>query len=217
MLFFSNNRFIITSSNGPDAIAKTTPERLEASIFLRDVVPFTSLRWLRSVELVFPPFEDDYLRATEPAYSDWLQTIDYIKNQLNTPMMDLHMHMADPVTDHGFVVEDQIYRANLTKEQYWTVLAMYVRLINTFRRLYRFKRFTMHLALPWGWDQTGYHRPERSRELWEAHERKRVRIQECFRRKIVGEKFDQVSRDSNRSSNSQWEELIWVRNEQTLS
>ena len=67
MLFFSSNHFIITSSsNGPNAIAETTPKRLEASVFLRDVVPFTSLRWLRSVELVFPPCEDDYLCATEP-------------------------------------------------------------------------------------------------------------------------------------------------------
>ena len=69
-VFFSSNRFIITSSDGPNTIAETTPDRLEASVFLTDVVPFTSLCWLRSLELVFPPFEDDYLSVTEPAYSD---------------------------------------------------------------------------------------------------------------------------------------------------
>ena len=110
-VFFSSNRFIITSSNGPNAIAETTPDRLEASVFLTDVVPFTNLCWLRSLELVFPPFEDDYLSVTEPAYSDWLQTLDYIKDELNTPMMDLHMHMADPEEDdNGTVVGAPIYR-----------------------------------------------------------------------------------------------------------
>ena len=217
MLFFSNNRFIITSSNGPNAIAETTPQRLEASVFLAEVVPFTSLRWLRSIELVFPPFEDDYLRATEPAYSDWLQTVDYVKNELNTPMMDLCMHMAEPETDTGAVVGGRIYRPNLTNEQSSKVIAMYVRLLNTFPPLYRFKGFTMHLALPWGWDQTGHHRPERSRELWEAHEKKRVRMQEGFGRKMLGEKFDQVSKDSsNRRSKSQWEEFTWTKYEQTI-
>ena len=216
MLFFSNNRFIITSSNGPTAIAETTPERLEASVFLTDIVPFSSLHWLRSVELVFPPFEDDYLRATEPAYSDWLQTIDYIKNQLNTPIMDLHMHMADPETYAGTVVEGRIYRPNLTKEQSKKVIAMYVRLLNTFTPLFRFKGFTMHLALPWAWDQSGYHRPERSGELLAAYEQKRVRMQEIFGRKFLGEKSDPVSRDSNRESNSQWEELTWTKYEQCL-
>ena len=220
MIFFSNNRFIITSSNGPTAIAKTTPERLEASVFLRDVVPFTSLRWLRSVELVFPPFEDDYLRATEPAYSDWLQTIDYIKNQLNTLMMDLHMHMADPETHGNFVIEARTYRTyrpKFTKEQSRKVIDMYVRLLNTFSPLLWFKRFTMHLALPWGWDQTGYHRPRRSEELFEAHEKRRVYIQERFGRKLLGEKYDPVSRNSNRESKSQWEELTWTKYEMCLS
>ena len=74
-IFFSKNRFIITSSKGPNGIAEGTPQRLEASVFLTNVVPLASLRYLRSIELVFPPFEDDYLRATDPAYSDWLQTI----------------------------------------------------------------------------------------------------------------------------------------------
>ena len=155
-VFFSNNSFIITSSNGPNAIAETTPERLEASIFLTDLVPFTSLCWLRSVELVFPPFEDDYLRATEPAYSDWLRTLDYIKHELNTPLMDLHMHMADPEVNNGTVVGGRIYRANITKQQFEKVITMYIRLLATFRRLNGFKCFTMHLELPSGWNQAGY-------------------------------------------------------------
>ena len=127
-------------------------------------------------------------------------------------MMDLHMHMADSEEDdNGTVVGARIYRPNLTKEHSKKVIRMYVRLLNTFTRLRGFKGFTMHLALPWGWDQAGYHRPYRSEELWEAYKRKRVHMQEIFGRKIVGENYDQFSRDSNRKSNSQWEELAFYR------
>ena len=66
------------------------------------------------------------------AYSDWLQTLDYIKNELNIPVMDLRMHMAEPETDNGTVVGGRIYRPNFKKEQSRKVIDMYVRLINTF-------------------------------------------------------------------------------------
>ncbi len=216
MVFFSNNRFIITSSNGPNAIAETTPERLEASVFLTDVVPFTSLRWLRSLELVFPPFEDDYLRHTEPAYSDWLHTIDYIKNELHTPMINLHVHMADPETDNGTVVGGRIYRPNLTGDQYMKVFAMYYRLLKTFPPLDRFKGFTMHLAVPFWWDETGYHRPQLTHETLQIYEKARVHMQEICGREIIGDKIDQVLMDSNRRSDSQWLELTWTKYEQTI-
>ena len=213
MIFFSNNRFIITSSNGPNAIAETTPERLEASVFLTDVVPFTSLCWLRSVELVFPPFEDDYLRATEPAYSDWLRTLDYVKHELNTPMMDLQMHMADAEVSNGTIVGGRIYHPNYTKQHFEKVITMYVRLLDTFRRLDGFKCFTTYLALPSGWKQAGYHRWKVSEELWEAYERQRVHMQEILGRRVLGENYDQFSRDGNRKSNSQWEVLTWYKYE----
>lgn len=172
-------------------------------MFLTDVVTFTSLCWLRSLELVFPPYGNDYLSVTRPAYSDWLQTLDYIKDELDTPLMNLHMHMADPEEDsNGTVVGGRTYRPNFTKEQSKKAIIMYVRLLKTFTRLRGFKGFTMHLALPWGWDQADYRRPYRSEELWEAYERKCVHMQEFFGRKILGENYDQFSRDSNRKSNS---------------
>lgn len=182
-------------------------------MFLTDVVPFTSLCWLRSVELVFPPFEEDYLRATEPAYSDWLRTLDYVKQELNTPMMDLHMHMADAEVNNGSIVGSRVYHPNSNREQSKKVIAMYVRVLNTFRRLHGFKGFTMHLALPWGWEWAGYHRPKLNEELWEAYESKRVGMQEFAGRKILGEKYNQFSRNSNRKSDSQWEVLTWYKYE----
>ena len=127
------------------------------------------------------------------------------------------MHMADPETYGNALVEGRTYRPKFTKEQSMKVIVMCVRLLNTFSPLFGFKRFTMHLALPWGWDQTGYHRPSRTHQLFEAHEKKCVHVQEFLGRRFLGEKSDPVSRDSNRESNSQWEELTWTKYEVCLS
>lgn len=215
-IFFSKNRFIITSSKGPNVIAEGTPQRLEASVFLTNVVPFTSLRWLRSVELVFPPFEEDYLRATDPAYSGWLQTIDHVKKELCIPMLNLHVHIADPQTDNGSVVGGLTYRPNLRKEQAQIILAMYMRTLKTLPPLDKFKSFTMHLVMPWGWDQTGYHRSKRNHETMEAYEKRRMHMEKVVGRSIVGEYIDQVLTNSNARSDSQWLELTWTRYEQTI-
>ena len=215
-IFFSKNRFIITSSKGPNCIAEGTPRRLEASIFLINVVPFTSLRYLRSIELVFPPFEKDYLRATDPAYSDWLQTINHVKKELCTPMLNLHVHMADPQTENGRIVGGLTYRLNLNQEQTQVIIAMYIRTLKTFPPLDRFKTFTMHLVVPWSWDRTGYHRSERSQETMEAYEKKRLHIEKIVGRSIVGENIDQVLMNSNRRNDSQWLMSTWTRYEQTI-
>lgn len=185
-------------------------------MFLKNIVPFTSLRWLRSVELVFPPFEEDYLRATDPAYNDWLQTIEHVEKELCMRMIDLHVHMADPETDDGKVVGGLTYRPNLKKEQMRKVISMYVRTLKTLPLLNQFRSFTMHLAVPWGWDETGYHRSNRSHERMQFYEKKRMHIQEMLGRSIVGENIDQVLMDSSRRSDSQWLELTWTQWVQTI-
>jgi hypothetical protein len=58
-------------------------------------IPHSVLRILRFGEIVFPPFEEDYLRITEPAYQQWLQTVTLMKELLNFPNFTLRVHMAD--------------------------------------------------------------------------------------------------------------------------
>lgn len=123
-VFFARNRFIIVPSRGCTSPAESTPARLEISIFLRDVIPSQALPRLRSMEIVFPPFYDDYLRPHESAYQDWLQTIEYVSKLLNLPMLTLRVHMVDYVC-HGEPVGD--FRNTLTKEQGMTIIKMYMR------------------------------------------------------------------------------------------
>jgi hypothetical protein len=68
-----------------------TPSRLEASIFLTSTVPPNALRFLRFLEVVFPPFDENYLHLDELAYQDWLRTIDYVSDKLCLPTLTLRV------------------------------------------------------------------------------------------------------------------------------
>ena len=55
-VFFMKNRFVIIPSHHP---IKHAPLRIEASIFLTDIVPFCVLCFLRNLELAFPLVDDE--------------------------------------------------------------------------------------------------------------------------------------------------------------
>jgi hypothetical protein len=151
-VFFMRNRFVITPSNGCTRVAECTPSRLEASIFLTRTVPPNALRFLRFLELVFPPFDEDYLRLDEPAYQDWLQTIDYVGDKLCLPTLTLRIYMADH-DPCGYDVTSS--RMNMTKQQALTILSMWVRTFRPLSKLNEMKCFFVHLAWPFAWTRWG--------------------------------------------------------------
>ena len=61
-VFFTTNRFVITPAKGCATVPESTPSRLEISIFLTTIMPSNALGFLRFIEVVFPPFDEDYLR-----------------------------------------------------------------------------------------------------------------------------------------------------------
>ncbi|KAK4044117.1 hypothetical protein C8A01DRAFT_43049 [Parachaetomium inaequale] len=61
-------------------------ERFAASQFLREVVPADCLSYLRRLELVFPPYNQDcWPYDGHPALQDWIETIDWVKDKMSTP------------------------------------------------------------------------------------------------------------------------------------
>ena len=66
-------------------------------------MPSNAILFLRFLEVVIPPFEDDYLGPHEPAYQDWLQTIDRIGEQLCLPMLTVRVYMAEYVPSRGVI------------------------------------------------------------------------------------------------------------------
>ena len=184
-VFWMRNRFVITPSAGCNRVATTTPTRLEVSIFLMDVVPSRSLRFLRYLEVVFPPFEEDYIRPHEPAYQEWLRTIDHIKEQLCLPLLTLRIYMADRLPNGDGVTP---FRARTTQEQAVMIFMMYSRTLRPFSKLNGLKRFFVHLAWPFTWYWT-----ERLRS-----------VEQRYERLVMGSRYDSVCLQKGEQVNSQW-------------
>ncbi|KAI0125433.1 hypothetical protein BJ170DRAFT_637582 [Xylariales sp. AK1849] len=144
-VFFKKNRFVITPAHGCNRVANNTPSRLEISLFLTEIMPPDAIGFLRFLEVVFSPFDTDYLRFHEPAYQDWLQTIDYISDKLHLPTLTIQVYMADHYPNGQGVTP---FRNNMTREQGMTVIAMYARTLGPLRKLDRMSRFFVHLAWP---------------------------------------------------------------------
>jgi len=149
MVFYSKNRFVIV----PPAEkcyepVRSTPERLDISIFLRDAVPPQGLSFLKFLDIVFPPFYDDYLRDDDPAYQDWLQTINHLGDLANIPVLTLRVHMADIALHPEDAPE---YRTNMTREDAQTIVNSYERAIKPLSKLRErgLNRFFADLTLPW--------------------------------------------------------------------
>lgn len=202
-VFFMRNRFVITPSGGCNRPAESTPSRIEASIFLTDVVPSNALRFLRFLEVVFPPFDKDYLRPQEPAYQDWLQTIDHIKEKLHLPMLTLRVYMADHLPNGQGVTP---FRNKMTKEQGIKVLKMYARSLVPLSKLRGLNRFFAHLAWPFAWTQQGRRRRQ---ENPESVQQEIVKMEQRFERIVMGNYYNSMSLGKKEQTNSQWlEELL---------
>jgi hypothetical protein len=146
-VFFGQNRFIITPSKACDKPAAHTPETLEAFTFFTKVVPRDALRFLQLVEIVFPPYEEDYLRPDEPAYSEWLQTVALMKNELDLPRLTLRIYMADI----GAFDSDQglpNFRRRITKDGDVVIFQMYYRTFLPLAELKGLDKFFFHVAWP---------------------------------------------------------------------
>ena len=211
-VFFKRNRFVITPSAGCNHPATHTPNRLEASVFLTDVVPCPALRFLRFLELVFPPFEHDYLGPHEPAYKDWLQTLDHVKQHLSLPALTLRVYMADYLPPGeggggggGQRTSPSLFRAHWTKEQGKTIVWSYLRILTPLARLKGLKGFFAHLAWPFSSTGTG-------RRQWREDSGAVGRPMRCLEvrieRFVMGDGYDGAALEAKEGwRKSQWLEL----------
>jgi hypothetical protein len=205
-VFFMKNRFIITPVEGCTSVPESTPSRLEISVFLRNTVPSNALGFLKFIELVFPPFDEDYLRPHEPAYQDWLQTIDYVKDKLYFPTLTLRVYMADHAA-HGNNVTPFNFR--ITKEQQIRILAMWIRTLRPLSKLNRMNRFFVDVALPYAWTPRD-RRDRNERPDW-YFEHKREWDQRV-ERLVMGDSYDSTLLKEKGVRDSQW--LVGAQSDQ---
>ncbi|KAB8437444.1 hypothetical protein FH972_025122 [Carpinus fangiana] len=199
-IFYRLNRFIITHPGGTTYIPKRTPDRLEGSIFLTDVVPFAHLHHLRFLELVFPPFEDDYIQSREPAYQDWIDTIDRIHTKLIG--MTLRVYMRDQGLHYVNNVEIP-FRAHSAAKKGEIIPAMYVRTLEPLKKLRGLERFFVHLACPFSRNRDGYLRRDNKRYMRDRYTRD---LEDKVEKLVMGPGYDAIAAGKEDLEVSQWRE-----------
>lgn len=156
-VFFGKNRFVITPLRGCYGRADTSPDRPDLSIFLKDVVPLTALRYLRFLEVIISPFEYAYLQEEEPAYQEWIQTID--SASLCSPsMLTIRVYFNDHLADRqGCIPNGLSFRADVTHEQALAIWYKHQRTMKPFSTLreHGLQRLFVHAAEFTAWTKRG--------------------------------------------------------------
>lgn len=208
-IFYGNNRFVIVApGHACTQPVSDTPSRLDISVFLRDVVLPSSMKSLRSLDIVVPAFYYDYLRSDEPAYPDWLSTIDYMGTFMNLSVLKLRVSMSDIILEHDFAE----YTTSLGKGTSQTIVNAYGRLIGPLSKLREqgLRRFFVspEVCLPW-------HRTEESVRLYDkrsaydenvqcAWEEERTKFRLRFERLVMGGSYDSKGLEEQ-VDEAQWE------------
>lgn len=107
------------------------PVQVEASLFLRNWVPTSAIYHLRSLDIIFPPFEDDCLLPDSASYQRWLLTLSYLAQHANLPKLMLTVRMSGPEGGQGRLAQE-----------------MYTRTLTPLVRLTGLQDLYIHLAYP---------------------------------------------------------------------
>lgn len=200
-VFFRMNRVVVLHSGGKHFVATHTPAQLEASFFLKSVIPSRNLAFIRFLELAFPPFEDDYLQTTEPAYQDWIETIDHLQAHMNLSRLTLRIYMRDQIPA-WFGRLEVPFRANMTKDRIGTIIGKYFTILCPLRRLEGLHRLFLHLAVPNERSRSGT--IVRLQRRAEIVERTAERLQRFVEIRIMGEDYDSTRLGKYQLADSQW-------------
>ena len=154
-LFYSHNRFIVAPAGGKtwEAVA-SAPNKIPPSIFLGEVVPQDALRFLRYLEVVFPPFGEgepcEYCPRGSPQFLDWEQTLKQVEPYLNLSKLTICIYFAE-WQPHRDPYARNKYRDNMTNEQSRDVCMSYLYAVGPLRQLNGLGRFFAHFAWPKEW------------------------------------------------------------------
>ncbi len=224
-VFFSLNRFVVSDTlvslspfeaffePGPgwplDERSRARPppsaypaQRLAASQFLRDVVPVHCLGHLRSLEFVFPPYNDQcWPQDGHPALLDWVGTINWAKTKLRIPGLTLRLTMAGVGNIPPRFPDD---RGHLSQAQGDQVLAGYDRILRPLACLGEggLAHFYADFAWPWKWTAWV---DEGHDAAWEWITANQDAMNADAERFILGDRYGRFSRKEKREERRPWE------------
>lgn len=137
-VFYSRNGFIVIPRNGLKPL-HSAPPYVEASLFLRNFMPTSAIFHLRSLEIVFPPSEEEYLHFSSFGYQDWVSTLAHLAQHGNLARLTLKIRMPDVIL-YGF--------PPLLRLQINLVLKMYIRVLKPLVELRGLENLYIALAYP---------------------------------------------------------------------
>lgn len=212
MIFYSCNRFVIHDMDAQPAYevpSDTTAypfPRLAASIFLTEIVPERCLRYLRSIEFVFPPYHHEcWPQKGQSALEDWARTIGWLSKRLTLPALTIRLCTAEPFD--GYEPED---RHSMTKEQGEKVLAAYTRILAPLVQLGSdgLARFYAHFTWPRK-HEVSPHDGLRIHD-WSRCESKERAMKERAERLVMGDRYHQLLDGDGEPPDSLWVRM-WTR------
>ena len=183
-IFYSANRFMVTPAASIYGTNPKKPASLEASTFFLKAVPSTALHFLRWVDLVLQPFDDQHYNASKIVYKEWLEVISLIKGRLRCANLTLRVYMAAL-----FPITKESWPPTITPEQDSAMIQSYGKLIKPLSALEDLDTFNVYLFWPFhptekhSWP---YWRQGRSRDS-------AIRKQELeLERLVMGDDYDSM-------------------------
>jgi hypothetical protein len=182
-------------------------ERFAASQFLREIVPTNCLGHLRFLEIVFPPYnyacwpQDDH-----PSLRDWVATIDWVRNKINSPALTLRLTVAGLLALPPSHPDE---RALVTQAQGDQVLAGYERILRPLACLGEdgLARFHADFAWPWKWVRPAYDGHQELtnyQQLLAWAEAKEVVLNQRAGRLVLGDRYDRIRRGEGTLEEMPW-------------
>ena len=201
-VFLGANRFVIVPEGDGwgtcRQVVDRSPERMPAAIFLMQVVPRDTLRHLRFLEVVFPPFRTPWMLSHEPAYQQWQDAIEMVRDHVTLPALILRIYFADKV----YYADSPIsFRVEMTKEQAMEVYESYMRIMMPLQELKGLSKLFVHVAWPWNWTVRGQWR---RRMQTKAVQREVRDVEVRLERIVMGVGYENERAGKREPGESQW-------------
>lgn len=196
-VFFGENRFVMVSEGGARNVVDRLPEQIHAEKFLREVVARDAMKYVRTLELVFPPFQTPSISP----FQEWEDTLKAVREDLNVPKLTIRVCFADKRPYDEPESQDEWFRRVMTKKEAMQIYGSYMRVVKPLGQLEGLGRLFVKVAWPWEWTEQGRWRRQEERE---RVQREVEDAEGSIERMVMGEEYESGRVGKGEMGPSQW-------------
>ena len=185
-VFFGGNKFIMAleGRKEPWTVVDRLPEQIPSEKFFREVVPKDALKYIKTLELVFPPFQKPSLRP----FKEWEDTLEAVRGDLNLPNLTIRVFFLDGGPQSRR--QNESLALMMTNKKAKLIYNTYMYIVQPFRQLEGLRRLFVKAAWPWEWTEQGNRRLEEEKERVEMEMED---AEEMLERLVMGEEYESGS------------------------